>query len=125
VGKVSLAVERFQALDPKPRSWMAGTFAESLAARLERLPGLDVHVSAVGDQHSDFRLRGDVTAKDGRLVIAARLYRADEQQPLWTATFWRGDEPSPNLVADLAADVAEALYGHLGRSAISTTGESK
>lgn len=118
----TLAVEAFHTGDPAPRSWTSAAFAESLAARLARMPGLTVRVggSSFGFL-SEFTVRGYVTARDGRLVIAARLYRDSQQDAVWTATFWRDDAPDPNIVNDLAADVAEALYGQLARRAVTST----
>lgn len=120
----TLAVEAFHVGDPAPRSWTSDVFAESLAARLARMPGLTVRVgSSSFGSHTEFTVRGDVTARDGRLVIAARLYRNTERDAVWTATFWRTDSLTSDLVGDLAGGVAEAIYGQLARDAVTTTGE--
>jgi TolB-like protein len=117
----TLAVVPFRTGTPAPRSWAATVFAESLAARLARIPGLEPHVSTGGAGSSDFVLRGEVSAKDGRLVVATRLIDQSNGETVWTATFWRTDAPNPNLAGELAADVAEALYGHLARRAVTAT----
>lgn len=120
----TLTVEPFDTGDPAPRYWTSAAFAESLAARLSRMPGLTVRVggSSFGS-HTEFTVRGDVTARDGRLVIAARLYRDTGRDAVWTSTFWRNDALTSDLVGDLAGGVAEAVYGHLARNAVTTTGE--
>ena len=120
----TLAVEVFHVGDPAPRSWTAVAFAESLAARLSRMPGLTVRLASDSfAPRTGFTIRGDVSARDGRLVIATRLYRRGGEDALWTATFWRTDSLTSDLVSDLAAAVAEAVYGQLARSAMTTTGE--
>lgn len=120
----TLAVEPFHTGDPAPRYWTSAAFAESLAARLTRMPGLTVRVggSSFGS-HTEFTVRGDVAARDGRLVIAARLYRDKEKDAVWTSTFWRADALTSNLVGDLAGGVAEAICGQIARSAVTTTRE--
>ncbi len=99
-------------------------YADSLAARLGRMPGLTVRPAGGRfGPHSEFTVRGDVTARDGRLVVAARLFRRPSGDAVWTATFWRTDSLTSDLVSDLGAAVAEAVYGQLARSAMTTTGE--
>jgi len=120
----TLAVEAFHTGNPAPRSWTSAAFAESLAARLARMPGLTVRVGGGSfGSATEFSVRGDVTARDGRLVIAARLYRVPGRDAVWTATFWRTDSLTSDLVGDLAGGVAEAVYGALARSAVTTTRE--
>jgi TolB-like protein len=78
------------------------------------MPGLTVRPA--GDTfgpYSEFTVRGDVTARDGRLVIATRLYRHPDERAVWTATFWRSDEITSDQVDDIAGAVAEAVYGLL------------
>jgi hypothetical protein len=118
-----LIVEEFHAGDPAPRSWTSAAFADSLVARLSLMPGLTVRRAGGSfGPRSAFTVRGDVTARDGRLVIAARLYREQDRDAVWTATFWRTDSLTVELVSDLAAGVSEALYGELARGANATTG---
>jgi TolB-like protein len=118
----SLTVEPFAASDA-PRGWSSAALAESLAARLARAPGLAVRTAGGSfGPHADFRVRGEVTGQDGRLVIAARLYRDGERDALWTATFWRGDSLTSDLVSDLAGAVVEAVYGALARRMVTDTG---
>ncbi len=120
----TLMVEEFHTGDPAPRVWTAAAFAESLAARLARMPGLTVRVGGGSfGSETEFTVRGDVTAREGRLVIAARLYRVPGRDAVWTATFWRADSLTSDLVGDLAGGVAEAVYGALARSAVTTSRE--
>jgi hypothetical protein len=84
---VTLAIEPFRLLEPAPQGWMADEFAESLATRLNHMPGLDVRLAAAG--------------ATGTAV--------------WTATYWRGEPVPLSLVSDVAGGAAEALYGQLPR----------
>ena len=102
------------------RELLGGVLADSLVARLEPLPSLS---AGVGTSGSDYTIQGDIAIKDNRLVIAARLYETGGAIPLWSATFWRKDSLTTELVGDLAAGIAEALLGHMGRAAIGTTKE--
>lgn len=72
-------------------------------------------------QPVDFFLEGQITQPDGRLVLATRLFHRREEGPVWTATLWRSDSSGAHVAAALAADVAEALYGHLARLAVTKT----
>jgi TolB-like protein len=93
--------------------------AESLATRLTGVQGLQARVAQSGEASgADFIVRGDIAARDGRLVIATRLHQADRDEVLWTATFWRKDSVDSDLVGDLAAGLAEAIYGQLAREAV-------
>jgi TolB-like protein len=113
---VTLAIEPFRLLEPAPQGWMADEFAESLATRLNHMPGLDVRLAAAGATGTvDFTLRGDVTAREGRIVIETRLYEAQGGTAVWTATYWRGEPVPLSLVSDVAGGAAEALYGQLPR----------
>lgn len=120
-----LAVERFALGEPPPQAWAREAFADSLAATLARMPGLAATVSTGSEPTAGYVLRGDVTSQQGRMVIAARLYAARESKAVWTATLWRKDARDSNIVKDLAADVAEALYGQLARRAMTTTREER
>lgn len=98
--------------EPAPRAWQPLLYAESLSARLARTPGLSVPTGG-----AEFTVRTDATTRDGRLVVATRLYRRNEDQPLWSGTFWRRDDAATTMVDAVAADVTEALFGYLGRRA--------
>jgi hypothetical protein len=102
--------------DQPPARWRPQPFADSLAARLGRTAGLAVA------RNADFVVHTEASTHDGRLVVAVRLLRRGEREAVWTATFWRTDESADTLVGDVAADVAEALFGYLGRQA---TGASR
>lgn len=108
---------------------IAGTqrsFAESLAVHLERLPGLEVRV-ATGQSGTGtgFILHLNNELQGQRFVIASRLYEAGKQPPIWTATFWRDRGGDSSFVNDLAAEVAEALYGHLARRSVISAREEQ
>ena len=113
---VTLAIEPFRTLAPAPQAWRADAFAESLATRLMHMPGLAVRLVPAGSARTtDFILRGDVTTREGRLVIETRLYEAAGGAPVWTATYWRDDQVTSRSVKDVAGGAAEALYGQLAR----------
>ncbi len=117
-----LVVTPFQT-DSSRRDPMARALADSLAVRLSKMPDLAARVGT-GSPGTEFVVRGDLAGRDGRLVIAARLHGAPRDSTLWTATFWRADSLTPSLVDDLAAGVAEAIYGHLARNPITTRRET-
>jgi TolB-like protein len=95
--------------------------AESLAARLAGVQGLEARVaSAEETAGADFVVRGEIGARDGRLVIATRLHESGVVQEIWSATFWRKESLDSDLIGDLASGIAEAIYGRLAREAIST-----
>lgn len=118
----TLSVEAFHTIGPATRNWASMAFAESLATALARMPGLEVRVDSGGSRPAQFALRGDVSARDGRLVIATRLFRSGERGAVWTATFWRSDGPNPTFAREVAADVGEALFGNVARSAVTVNG---
>jgi len=110
--------------DSAARRQLAAALADSLVARLATLPGLDARVGSAGfGRSSDLTIRGNLAARDGRLVITARLYGAQDQDPLWTATFWRKESLNAELVTDLSQGLAEAIYGHLARTPKRSTRE--
>jgi len=122
----TLAIESFRTPGSAAIAWVQTSFAESLAARLRRMPGLEVRVAtATPPVRTAFILRMDLGLQDGRLVIASRLYETGEEPPVWTATFWRDRAAHSNLVDDLAAEVAEALYGHLALRSVTTAREAQ
>lgn len=122
----TLAVEAFRVGDPAPLHWGSAAFAESLGARLARMPGLTVRLAGGSfGLRSQFTVRGDVTARDGRLVIAARLYGNTDRDAVWSATFWRSDSMTSDLVGDVAGGVAEAIFGQLARAAVAAKGERR
>jgi hypothetical protein len=103
--------------DSSARGHLSAALADSLVARLATLPGLEVRIGSAGlGRSSDLTVRGNLSVRDGRLVIAARLYGTENSVPLWTATFWRKESLNAELVTDLAQGLAEAIYGHLARS---------
>jgi hypothetical protein len=112
---VTLAVDTFRAVAPAPTAWRPGDFTQALALRLARVPGLGVTLGGGHRAQADFTLDGEGVLQGGRLVVTSRLYHRGETAPLWNATFWRSDAADSTLAADLASDVAEALYGHLTR----------
>lgn len=115
----SITVEPFRATAPAPKGWAPEVFAESLATRLALVQGLRVTHGALGAA-TEYALRGDVSTRDGRLIMATRLWRAGEPSAVWTATFWRDDGPNRNLVEDIATGVAEALYADITHRALTT-----
>lgn len=122
----TLAVELSGTPDSVAMAWANRAFAESLATRLRRMPGLEVLV-VTGEQapQTDFTLRGDMTVQVGRLVIVSRLYEKGEERPIWTDTFWQSPVGDSNIVDDWASELAQALYGHLARHAVTMTRESR
>jgi hypothetical protein len=118
----ALGVEPFAASGAPP-AWPAALFADSLVAHLGRAPGLTLrHAGGAFGTDSDFTLRGEVSARDGRLVITASLSRGGERDAFWTATFWRDPTLTIDLVNDLAGAVVEAVYGELARTAVTDKG---
>jgi len=112
---VSISIERFAARDSTLRSWNSQAFANLLAAQLATVRGLEARVEGAGAE-TDFILHGDVDRRDRRIVITARLGPADDDKStVWTATYWRGDNPDPALADDIAAGVAEAVALELVR----------
>ena len=95
---------------------MSTALADSLASALSRLPGLTAEVAEASAPV--YAVLGDLSVRDGRLVIAARLYEGSRTEPLWSSTFWRRAELDTELVNDLAQGVAEAVYGEVARRAL-------
>jgi hypothetical protein len=117
---VSISIKRFAASDGLIASWNSVAFADSLAAHLTSVRGLDVWVEKAATP-SDFILHGEVTRRDGRLVITASLGRdVDDKSKVWTATYWRAVNPGPDLAQDIAAGVAEAVALELVRRDLAT-----
>lgn len=112
----TIGVEPFRSVAPNPAGWVSGVFADSLSTHLSRLRGL--RVIRDHQEPADFILRGDVTVRDARLVMSVRLSRPGEPSATWTSTFWRSNWNGSNLVQDVAAAVAEALYADVARRAI-------
>ena len=108
-----MSVAAFQAHSPEQRV-LGSALAESLATRLARLPGLSARVAG-SERAPDFQVQGDLTHRDGRLVIAVRLYGTEPREPVWSGTFWSKDSLDTALVSDLAQGLAEAVYGQLAR----------
>jgi hypothetical protein len=115
----TLIVRPLQVMPPGPRVFEVTAFADSLAARLGRIGGLSARVASHAGSE-DFVVDGQVTLQHQRLVITARLRDQSTGEIVWTSTIWRADAPDEELASDVAADVAEALYGHLARRAVTT-----
>jgi len=111
-----IVVTPFQA-DSAERDLQGRAVAESLSVRLAGVQGLQARLGLEAEG-ADFVVRGEIGARDGRLVIATRLQQAGASEVLWTATFWRKDSLDSELIGDLAAGVAEAIYGRLAREAV-------
>ena len=112
---VSISIERFAVRDSTLRSWNSPALANSLATQLAKVRGLETRVDGAGAE-TDFILHGDVDRRDGRTVITARLGPADDDKStVWTATYWRGENPDLGLADNIAASVAEAVAVELVR----------
>lgn len=121
--RVTVDPFRFQA---EGQHWSGEVLAESLAARLAGVPGLAVRVAGGSfGPGPDLTVGGDISLRDGRLVITARLFAESVKEPLWTATYWRKDSLSPELVGDVSAGMAEAIAGHLVRHGAGSSGERR
>ena len=105
--RVSLAVEPFEVGDSVPAEWSAASFADSLAAQLSLIRGIN---AATHSSNARYVLRGHVTMKDGRLILATRLGRDGARDTVWTATFWRSATSGNTVLTDLAQAVAEAVF---------------
>jgi len=118
-----IVVTPFRA-DSSRRESQGRAVAESLAARLDGVQGLQARVAA-GEETAgaDFVVRGEIGSRDGRLVIATRLHHVGVTEQIWTATFWRKDSLDSELVGELASGLAEAIYGQLAREAITKRGK--
>lgn len=97
---------------------MTAALADSLASALSRLPGIAADVGEGAEY--DYDIRGDLSVRDGRLILAVRLYRSRGTEPLWSSTYWRHAELSSELVTDLAQGVGEAVFGEVARRALAT-----
>jgi len=104
---ISLAVEPFEVGDSVGGKWDAAGFADSLAAQLSTVRGIQ---ATHGTANARFVLRGHVAMKDGRLILATRLGRDGERDTVWTATFWRSATLGSSILSDLATAVAEAVF---------------
>lgn len=116
----TVAVEPFAIADSGPKNWDGGAFADSVAARLQLMNVVTVarHPDA-RKAGTDFALLGDVSSRNGRLVLGVRLWHGDDPAPAWTATFWRSDGPVSRLVDDVATGAAEALGAEIARMSVS------
>jgi TolB-like protein len=112
-GLQQVTIAPFQAHSAEQRA-LSTVLAESLATRLARLPGLSATVAG-SERAPDFQVQGDLTVRDGRLVIAVRLYGTEPRVPVWSGTFWSKDSLDTALISDLAQGLAEAVYGQLAR----------
>jgi hypothetical protein len=124
--QASLAIERFTPMDSQLVRWESGAFADSLATRLATIRGLRPTVTNGGRQKkTDYTLGGDVRTTNGRLVISTRLHHAGERLPVWSGTFWRGQNSLDIFVDEVAAAVAEALYADIARRALASTAKER
>lgn len=113
--RISLAVQPFQVGDSVPGTWASTAFADSLAARLSMVRGIQATANTNDGQ---FVLRGHVAMKEGRLILSTRLGREGSGDAVWTATFWRSTNSGSSVVSDLAAAVAEALFSESARETL-------
>jgi hypothetical protein len=113
--RVSLAVEPFEVGDSVPAEWSAVSFADSLAAQLSLIQGIH---AATQSSNARYVLRGHVTMKEGRLILATRLGRNGERDTVWTATFWRSASSGSSVLTDVAQAVAEAAFSQSTRESI-------
>lgn len=104
---ISVAVEPFEVGDSVGGNWDAAGFADSLAAQLSTVRGIQ---ASHGTANARYVLRGHVALKDGRLILATRLGRDGERDTVWTATFWRSATSGRTVLSDLASAVAEAVF---------------
>jgi hypothetical protein len=116
----TVAVETFATTDSGPKDWNGGAFADSLATRLGLMNVVTVvrHPDA-RKAGTDFALLGDVSLRNGRLVLGVRLWHGEDPAPSWTATFWRSEGPMSRLVDDVATGAAEALGAEIARMSVS------
>ena len=105
--RVSLSVEPFEVGDSVPAQWSATGFADSLAAQLSLIRGIE---AVAQSSNAHYVLRGHVSMKDGRLILATRLGRDGARDTVWTATFWRSAASGSSVLTDLAQAVAEAVF---------------
>jgi hypothetical protein len=103
---ISLAVEPFMVGDSVPGNWASTAFADSLASRLSMVRGI-LTTANTGD--AQYVLNGNVSMKEGRLILATRLGRPGGRDTVWTATFWRSATSGSSVLSDLASAVAEAV----------------
>ena len=114
---VSLAIAPFAIGDSVASEWDASHLADSLADYLSKVPG--IHATA-NSTKGEYVLRGDVSMKNGRLILTTRLGREDNRDDLWTATFWRSAESGRTVIPDLASAVAEAVLVQSARENLTT-----
>ena len=110
--QVSIAVEPFEVGDSVPAEWNAATFSDSLAAQLSLIQGIS---AASRGLRARYVLRGNVSMKEGRMILATRLGRDGERDTVWTATFWRSATSGSSVLTDLAQAVAEAAFSQSAR----------
>lgn len=114
---ISLAIEPFEVGDSVGGNWDAVGFADSLAAQLSTVRGIQ---ATSGASNARFVLRGHVAMKEGRLILATRLGREGERDTVWTATFWRSATSGSSVLSDLAAAVAEAVFSESTRESLAS-----
>jgi hypothetical protein len=114
---ISLDVEPFAVGDSVGESWDAVGFADSLAAQLSMVRGIQ---ATTGGSSTRFVLRGNVAMKEGRLILATQLGRDGERDTIWTATFWRSATSGSSVLSDLAAAVAEAVFSESARESLAS-----
>lgn len=102
---VAVAVEAFVVGESVSGNWSTDAFAESLSVQLASYRGIRV----VDRPSAQFVLSGNVSTKDGRLILATRLSRGGKRDPVWTATFWRSAASGNSALSDLSSAVAEAV----------------
>lgn len=120
--RVSLSVEPFEVGDSVPSDWGASSFADSFATRLSLIRGIQ---AASHSANALYVLRGHVTMKDGRLILATWLGRDGTRDTVWTATFWRSAQSGHTVLTDLAQAVAEAVFAESAREPLSIKREKR
>ena len=120
--RVSLSVEPFEVGDSVPSDWSASSFADSLATRLSLIRGIQ---AASPSTNAQYVVRGHVTMKDGRLILATWLGRDGARDTVWTATFWRSASSGHTVLTDLAQAVAEAVFAESAREPFSQNREKR
>jgi len=92
-----------------PKNWSPQVFAESLAARLRAHPGVDARATSEQATEADYLVDGEITAREGGVIVAIRLRPGGQRAASWSATFWRDKLEDESLARDLALAVAEEL----------------
>lgn len=128
--RTTIIVEPFVLGDSSPPGWNAAAFKDTLSTRLAQQPGWAVLLESReswtgGTMAAQYTMRGMVAQRDGRLVLSASLWRAGEERPMWTSTFWRGAEQMGSLAEELAIAATEAVHAETERRAVAAPKETR